>query len=146
MGTTRRYISYICGNVKHLILNAMMKKFLFLLLLVPLIVSCDKDGDSLENILNGTTWVRHAPERGDTYELTEKFVFSENTGVYYIAEKENGKVIFDEYVNFSYKFESSNKIIISILNKTAEVIIEGRKLMFLAGYGDEQQIFIFTKQ
>jgi len=121
-----------------------MKKVLFLLLLIPLMVSCDKDSDSVENVLNGTTWVRHVPESEYTYELNEKFVFSEKTGVYYITEKENGKVLFDEEVDFSYKFESEKKIIISLFGKTAEVVIDGRKIMFLTGYEDGQPIF--TKQ
>lgn len=123
-----------------------MKKLLLLLFVIPLFfTACSSDDDdTIDNVLNGTTWVRHVAESSDTYEMDEMFKFNEKTGVYFITQKENGKVIYEEDIDFSYKFETDKKIIISLFNETSEALIEGRKMKFITGYEDEQPIF--TKQ
>ncbi len=124
-----------------------MKKLLLLFITIPFILaSCgsDDDKDSFNNILNGTTWTRHVPESSFDYEMDEKFTFSESTGIYYITQKEDGKVLFNEELDFSYEFISDKKIRLSVFEETSEAVIEGRKMMFLTGYEDEQPIF--TKQ
>lgn len=123
-----------------------MKKLLLLLFVIPLFfTACSSDDDdTIDNVLNGTTWVRHVAETSDTYEMDEMFKFNEKTGVYFITQKENDKVIYEEDVDFSYKFETDKKIIISLFNETSEALIEGRKMKFITGYEDEQPIF--TKQ
>lgn len=123
-----------------------MKKLLLLLFVIPLFfTACSSDDDdTIDNVLNGTTWVRHVAETSDTYEMDEMFKFNEKTGVYFITQKENGKVIYEEDIDFSYKFETDKKIIISLFNETSEALIEGRKMKFITGYEDEQPIF--TKQ
>lgn len=122
-----------------------MKKLLLLLIIPLFFTSCSSDDDdTIDNVLNGTTWVRHVAETSDTYEMDEMFKFNEKTGVYFITQKENGKVIYEEDVDFSYKFETDKKIIISLFNETSEALIEGRKMKFITGYEDEQPIF--TKQ
>lgn len=123
-----------------------MKKLLLLLFVIPLFfTACSSDDDdTIDNVLNGTTWVRHVAETSDTYEMDEMFKFNEKTGVYFITQKENDKVIYEEDIDFSYKFETDKKIIISLFNETSEALIEGRKMKFITGYEDEQPIF--TKQ
>lgn len=124
-----------------------MKKVLFLLAALPLLLlnSCSSDDDdSYENVLDGTTWKRHVEESIDTYEMDESFSFKEKKGTYEIVQKEDGKVIFEEEIDFSYKFTKANEIQITVFNKKSTALIEGRKMMFLTGYEDETPIF--TKQ